>query len=87
MSKRNLEARNMSHHRLVRKNNASNATHNAKYIHTMRIHNDIIFNVRVYDLTQIELHLGAINGYSYDIYMLPANSRRYYHAHQTDHSH
>ena len=61
MSERNIEARNMSPRRLVRKNNASNATHNPKYIHTMRIHNDIIFNVRVYYLTQIKLQLSAIN--------------------------
>jgi len=27
----------------------------------MRIHDDIVFNVRVYDLAQIELQLGAIN--------------------------
>lgn len=61
MSERNLEARNMSPRRLVRKNNASNATHNAKYIHTMRIYYDIIFNISVYNLSQIELQLCAIN--------------------------
>ena len=55
MSERNLEARNMSPRRLVRKNNTSNATHDPKYIHTMRIHYDIIFNVCIYDLSQIEL--------------------------------
>ena len=61
MSGRNLEAINMSPCRLVRKNNASNATHNPKYIHTMRIHNNIIFNIRVYNLAQIKLQLCAIN--------------------------
>jgi uridine kinase len=61
MSERNLEARNMSPRHLVRKYNTSNATHNPKYIHTMRIHNNIIFNVCIYNLAQIELQLGAIN--------------------------
>ena len=61
MSERNLEARNMSPLRLVRKNNASNATHNPKYIHTMRIYYDIILNISVYNLSQIELQLCAIN--------------------------
>ena len=61
MSKINLEARNMIPRCLVRKNNASNATHNPKYIHTMRIHYDIIFNISIYNLTQIKLQLCAIN--------------------------
>ena len=61
MSERKLGAINMSPRRLVRKNNASNAAHDPKYIHTMRIHNNIIFNISVYYLTQIELQLCAIN--------------------------
>ena len=61
MSERNLGTINMSPLRLIRKYDASNATHNSKNIHTMRIYHNVIFNVRIYNLAQIELQLGAIN--------------------------